>query len=1060
MASRASRLRRRLSIRAASQLWRAHRRIGAGRGAEAEAIFREVLARDPDRPDALAGLARLLFSARRFNEAIAVWRRAVAVEPQSREAPFQLARALYRRGQLEAAAEQYLRVLELDPIHEKAFAAVDELSERFSRDGRGERDEADAVATIERRRAEAHAETTRRIEALLAARTRSRAADTLATLARMKEGIDPDLSFRCWARLAEMKPRAVAPRLRMALIRARQERHAEALEMFKAVLALDPDQGEAMAGFGHALARHDRVAAVDHFRRWAARGPNDATPRLELARLHQNTENWDAAEEIYRDILKRDCHDGVALSRLAQLLLRDRARSDHALDLWREIGERDPAAPFPKVQRAQLLERAGRAEEAVEAYRAALALAPGDAPAALGLARLLLEEARWSDALIAFEIVRRLLPGRAEALIGCGQCLERLDRAEDALASYDSALEIEPANAKALLRRVRLLLRLGRAGDAIAQWRERCRKAPRNADAWRELIFLLAGADREPEARTALAAAAAALPISAETNIRLAEAAQAAQLHDEAVHYFECAIAEDPNDADFHARLGQYYFDQGIVDGAFHRLLRSRELRPTDVTVAKRLVETVHILQALGIDPLALHRAPPRIGEILVPERLFGLVRRIADREIVPYVPVPGRIVAVTASLAAGGAERQLATMLRGLSNPGIGLDLTLLCGSLTRRHHGNFFLPLLAGMPIEIATLDGSTLDFALSSPEAAPYRRLIRDFPEELAMPIAAWLHEFRCRRPQIVHAWQDSINLTAAVAAMLAGVPRIVLCCRGMRPDNPRRRLKRFMKEAYRAILDHPAIVLCNNSRAGAADYAAWLGIDPARIEIFSNGIDFDRLERDSDPDATRRARDGLGIPADAPVLGGVFRFSEEKRPLLWVAAAGAVARHDPRVHFLVCGDGPMRQEMATLAASLGLGDRFHLPGSKANIAVWYKAMDVVMLTSRHEGLPNVLIEAQGLGVPVVAPLVGGIGETVWPGVTGWLLPDADTDAEALAERVLYCLSDADWRTRAARAAPALVRQRFGEAPMLDRTLQLYGMAAPRLDSTPTAAALSGP
>lgn len=100
---------------------------------------------------------------------------------------------------------------------------------------------------------------------------------------------------------------------------------------------------------------------------------------------------------------------------------------------------------------------------------------------------------------------------------------------------------------------------------------------------------------------------------------------------------------------------------------------------------------------------------------------------------------------------------------------------------------------------------------------------------------------------------------------------------------------------------------------------------------------------------------------------------------------------------------------------------------------------------MLTSRHEGLPNVLLEAQSLeaqslGVPVVAPDVGGMSETVWQGTTGWTIRNADADA--LAERVLYCFSDAQWRQRAV-AAP-FVRKRFGIAAMLRRMLEVYGIS----------------
>ena len=100
-----------------------------------------------------------------------------------------------------------------------------------------------------------------------------------------------------------------------------------------------------------------------------------------------------------------------------------------------------------------------------------------------------------------------------------------------------------------------------------------------------------------------------------------------------------------------------------------------------------------------------------------------------------------------------------------------------------------------------------------------------------------------------------------------------------------------------------------------------------------------------------------------------------------------------------------------------------------------------MDVVMLTSRHEGLPNVLLEAQSLGIPVVAPDVGGMSEVVEQGVTGWTIRDAD--ANSLAERVLHCLTDRGWREVAAERAPRFVRERFGIATMLRRNLEVYGI-----------------
>jgi glycosyltransferase involved in cell wall biosynthesis len=100
-----------------------------------------------------------------------------------------------------------------------------------------------------------------------------------------------------------------------------------------------------------------------------------------------------------------------------------------------------------------------------------------------------------------------------------------------------------------------------------------------------------------------------------------------------------------------------------------------------------------------------------------------------------------------------------------------------------------------------------------------------------------------------------------------------------------------------------------------------------------------------------------------------------------------------------------------------------------------------MDVVLLTSRHEGLPNVLLEAQSLGVPVVAPDVGGVGETILSGRTGWAVREAD--AASLAERLLFCLRERAWAEKARAAGPAFVRERFGIQPMLRRMLEIYGL-----------------
>ena len=103
-----------------------------------------------------------------------------------------------------------------------------------------------------------------------------------------------------------------------------------------------------------------------------------------------------------------------------------------------------------------------------------------------------------------------------------------------------------------------------------------------------------------------------------------------------------------------------------------------------------------------------------------------------------------------------------------------------------------------------------------------------------------------EFAVQRPRVVHGWQDGVGLAAGFAALAVGVPRIIVAGRNVRPANFSY-YRPYMHAAYRLLAAEPRVILCNNSEAGARDYAAWLGIDPARIEVVRNGIDDDRVRR---------------------------------------------------------------------------------------------------------------------------------------------------------------------------------------------------------------------
>lgn len=402
----------------------------------------------------------------------------------------------------------------------------------------------------------------------------------------------------------------------------------------------------------------------------------------------------------------------------------------------------------------------------------------------------------------------------------------------------------------------------------------------------------------------------------------------------------------------------------------------------------------------------------------------------------------PGRIILVCGNLAPGGAERQVANTLIGLARAGFN-DVSLLAHALDSgpaRHDFHLQRVVDAGIPArEIERTFRSVSDPAIPS--------AVRDagtaLPEALLVDIANLVVEFRRARPEIVHAWLDWDCVRAGLAAAMAGVPRIVLSGRNLAPYHFAL-YQPYMDPAYRGLAKLANVQWLNNSRAGADNYADWIGIARDRIRVIYNGIDADGR---GPPSERARAAERLrhGLPQDALVIGGVFRFAAEKDPLLWLDAAALIAQRQPSARFILFGQGHLQAEMRERAATAGIADRVTFAGVTDDPMRAMGMMDVFLLTSYGEGLPNVLIEAQAMGTAVVCTAAGGAPEAVAEGITGTVV--RQRDAAAIAEAVLALLADGAALSRARCEGPRFVRTKFGMARMIAETIEAYGLAMPR-------------
>lgn len=165
---------------------------------------------------------------------------------------------------------------------------------------------------------------------------------------------------------------------------------------------------------------------------------------------------------------------------------------------------------------------------------------------------------------------------------------------------------------------------------------------------------------------------------------------------------------------------------------------------------------------------------------------------------------------------------------------------------------------------------------------------------------------------------------------------------------------------------------------------------------RVHVIPNGVDCDRFQPSPKDRASARAE--LGIAENAPLVGIVAALRPEKNHELFLRAAAVVQRQIPGARFVIVGDGPERARCEQWARELSITEFVHFLGSRSDIPRWLASMDVFALTSHNEANPVSILEAMSCGIPVVAPKVGSISESVLDGKTGFLVEPGDEQQQA--------------------------------------------------------------
>ena len=290
----------------------------------------------------------------------------------------------------------------------------------------------------------------------------------------------------------------------------------------------------------------------------------------------------------------------------------------------------------------------------------------------------------------------------------------------------------------------------------------------------------------------------------------------------------------------------------------------------------------------------------------------------------------------------------------------------------------------------------------------------------------------------RPTVVHAWLDHAIVIAGLVSCVMGVPKFIGGLHNL-PEYLGSWIDVYMP-VYRTLATHPNATLTSAGPVGARLYEQFLNLPLHSIKVQRNMF-WPESVRSPSHEEIAAYRGKLAIAPEAAVVGTVIRFVEAKDPYLWLETAAQVARALPHARFVMAGYGEMLDLVADRVRDLGLSDRVVLSGPIDDVSLLYALCDVVLLTSRTEASPIVLIEAQALGRPVVAPDVGEIRESVLEGVTARIV--SGRSASAYAEAVIATLNEPEYRIQAAIRGPQFVNERFNRERVIDSMLALYGL-----------------
>lgn len=279
----------------------------------------------------------------------------------------------------------------------------------------------------------------------------------------------------------------------------------------------------------------------------------------------------------------------------------------------------------------------------------------------------------------------------------------------------------------------------------------------------------------------------------------------------------------------------------------------------------------------------------------------------------------------------------------------------------------------------------------------------------------------------RPAILQSFLFHANILGRVAGAWAGVPHRLS---GIRVAERR--------SAFYGLVDRWTNFLVEKNicvSRGVADFCEQqVGLPPHKTVVIPNGVDLEPFAT-----ATPIRWSEVGLPDEAVVWLTIARLEPQKGLGDLLAAAEIVHRTLPETWFVIVGDGPDRARLEEQAAAQPGGSRIRFLGRREDVPRLLRGAFGLVVSSRWEGMPNVVLEAMAAGKPVISTAVEGTAELIAEGETGLRVPVADPHSLGMA---IQRLTDAPARAAAfGTKAQQMIRESFTTEALAEKYVALY-------------------